>query len=378
LILAEFFFTLAALLSLGWFAANSLETQREITQNLYVHPFLVSNTAADLKGSLFQLRNEMLQIVMIRDESDDFKHMYLQTVVFSDSIRADLEIIKKNFLGDMNQVMKLEMKLNEWDVIRVRILAAAQKGDMKAAEHLERTVGTRKFEEIVPLVQYVIEYARNMGKRFVNKAESHSEQIIFDMRWVVFLISCFLLVSSAVMFLMVMKLQNELTNRATTDALTCVPNRRHFMELAELEFNRGLRYGGSFVLALADLDHFKAINDTHGHQAGDLVLKAFCNITTTTILRSSDILGRIGGEEFAILLPNIELSEARDVVDRVKKAVEASFVLAEGDLKIKFTASFGLTTFNTTDTKIGDMFRRADKALYEAKKSGRNRICIQC
>jgi diguanylate cyclase (GGDEF)-like protein len=295
--------------------------------------------------------------------------------VLDKTIRTNLATIKGSFLGDMSRVDELEGKLDQWDLIRAAILAAAQKGDMGEAERLVRNLGTPKFAEIVPLVDYVLEFAKGRAKLFVDEAESHTGQIIFRLYCMVGVLTVFLVVTGLTVLMRVRRLQNELHCHATLDFLTAIPNRRHFMELADWEFARGMRYGEPFAFALADLDFFKKINDTHGHHAGDRVLKEFGAICRKT-LRSSDIVGRIGGEEFALLLPNTTLPVAHHIVDRLRAAVEAGDAVAAQASPVQFTASFGLTTFSSGDTDMSDLFRRADEALYAAKASGRNKVCV--
>jgi diguanylate cyclase (GGDEF)-like protein len=375
LILFGYGLILVALLGLGWFTAANIEQLRVMTLNLYIHPFAVSNAATDLKGSLFQLRNHMLQIVLLRDKNDDLEKLRQQADALDKTIRTDLATIKDNFLGDMNRVNELEGKLDQWDVIRAEILSAAQKGDMETAERLVRHSGTPKFNEIAPLVDYVLEFAKGKAKILVDEAERHTEQILFRLHCMVAFLVIFLVATGVTVLMRVRRLQNELHCHATIDFLTGIPNRRHFMELADWEFARGMRYGAPFAFALSDLDFFKKINDTHGHHAGDQVLKEFGDICRKT-LRNSDIVGRWGGEEFALLLPNTTLPVACHIVDRLRAAVEASDSVVEQALPIKFTASFGLTTFFSGDCDMRDLIRRADEALYSAKESGRNKVCV--
>ncbi|WP_165873510.1 GGDEF domain-containing protein, partial [Parasulfuritortus cantonensis] len=177
-------------------------------------------------------------------------------------------------------------------------------------------------------------------------------------------------------FYRVRYLQRELDQRATRDFLTGMPNRRHFMELAEREFVRAARHGTPLALAVVDLDLFKNINDTYGHEVGDQVLKRFCAVTRQA-LRHLDTLGRVGGEEFAILLPDTRLAAAREVAERVRQAVEAADLTTARGERVAFTGSFGLTAYLPGDTDLTALFRRADVALYEAKAGGRNAVRVQ-
>ncbi|MDJ0808995.1 MAG: diguanylate cyclase [Desulfobacterales bacterium] len=159
---------------------------------------------------------------------------------------------------------------------------------------------------------------------------------------------------------------------ATTDPLTGAFNRRQFYDKAKTEFQRHRRYGHAFVLLLMDLDHFKHINDNYGHPAGDAALKSFVN-TAGMIFRETDLFGRTGGEEFSALLPETDVDDAFKVAERLREKVEGLQVIAEGN-SIHYTVSIGLTALLPDDESLREMVRRADKALYEAKRSGRNRV----
>ncbi len=167
-------------------------------------------------------------------------------------------------------------------------------------------------------------------------------------------------------------IETRLAKEANTDALTGCANRRHFLERANQEFARSLRYGGTLSLLMLDLDHFKSVNDLHGHHVGDLTLQRFVAVCQEAI-REEDLLGRLGGEEFAILLPETEREKAVDAAERIRTAVEGSGVpIGEGVLHI--TASIGVATLDKEDVGIETMLGRADEALYLAKNRGRNRV----
>jgi diguanylate cyclase (GGDEF)-like protein len=167
-------------------------------------------------------------------------------------------------------------------------------------------------------------------------------------------------------------LQAELERQAHTDSLTGLANRRHFMDLAEKELSRTLRYGGSLAVLMVDLDHFKHINDTYGHNTGDLVLQSVAELFRRE-LRSIDCVGRLGGEEFAVLLPQSDSTGAREVAERLRKAIADTGVAREQGLPVHFTASIGLAAMPGAATNIDSLLSQADGALYEAKRSGRNR-----
>jgi diguanylate cyclase (GGDEF)-like protein/PAS domain S-box-containing protein len=168
--------------------------------------------------------------------------------------------------------------------------------------------------------------------------------------------------------------EESLRALACTDFLTGTVTRRHLFELAEREFSRSMRYRSPLSVLILDLDHFKRINDTHGHRGGDLVLLAFVS-TVKVFLREADVLGRLGGEEFGILLPQTNIEGATALAQRVLEAVRQSAVPVNGRV-VRFTVSVGLSSYagEGAQTNFDTLLDEADKALYRAKKRGRDRL----
>jgi PAS domain S-box/diguanylate cyclase (GGDEF) domain len=165
----------------------------------------------------------------------------------------------------------------------------------------------------------------------------------------------------------------ELVRQAHTDHLTGFNNRGHFMQQAERELRRVVRCGGSLSIFMVDVDHFKKINDTYGHKVGDLVLQKLATVCRDT-LRMVDIIGRVGGEEFAILLPETTEQEAISVAERLRQAIANAKIPLGYGLPLSITVSIGITSLMSKDDNIDVLLSLADKALYEAKNAGRNRI----
>ena len=166
-------------------------------------------------------------------------------------------------------------------------------------------------------------------------------------------------------------LEAELHRLATTDALTGLLNRRAFLDRLGSDIARSLRYGRPLTLAMVDLDHFKRINDRFGHGVGDEVLVAFAGVCRTA-LRDADVVGRLGGEEFAVLLPETAIRRAASTAERLREAVEALRIPADGG-PVAPTASIGLAMLGPGDD-ASRLMARADHALYAAKEQGRNRV----
>jgi len=170
------------------------------------------------------------------------------------------------------------------------------------------------------------------------------------------------------------QLEENLQLLATTDSLTGVANRRHFLNRVSEEIKRIKRYGGTCVLIMLDLDHFKRINDTWGHATGDQVLRHFTQLVQGH-LRDTDLLGRLGGEEFAVLLPETAQDGAVNLAERMRKHVEIEPARSEKG-QIAYTVSLGLTSIAAQDGNPDAVLARADEALYQAKSNGRNQLAI--
>ncbi|QJB56824.1 diguanylate cyclase [Pseudodesulfovibrio sp. zrk46] len=167
--------------------------------------------------------------------------------------------------------------------------------------------------------------------------------------------------------------QEQLRLLATTDSLTGLNNRRHFMEMAEHEVERCRRYQAPFSFVMFDVDKFKSVNDTYGHDVGDIVLKEIANISTNN-LREIDILGRIGGEEFAVALPETNLDSGLLVAEKIRTAIEQGKARISDSQEIDFTVSLGVAEFSESLSSLEELIKAADTALYRAKANGRNRV----
>jgi diguanylate cyclase (GGDEF)-like protein len=163
-------------------------------------------------------------------------------------------------------------------------------------------------------------------------------------------------------------MMRQLENLASTDELTSLYNRRHFLRLADRELSN-LSAGRQHGLALIDLDHFKRINDQHGHAVGDRVLQSFANMARTN-LRDRDVLARYGGEEFVLLLPNSDAEQVALCCERLREGF-SRIELAGTDVS-GLSLSIGMTLLQPGD-ELDDALQRADQALYRAKRNGRNR-----
>ena len=168
-------------------------------------------------------------------------------------------------------------------------------------------------------------------------------------------------------------LERELQRLATTDMLTGIANRRAFLETAESAYAHSCHSGEPLTLLMLDLDHFKAINDRYGHLEGDRALVAFAQAVKSQ-LRASDAVGRLGGEEFGVLLPLTTLAEGLEAAHRILQSVRALQLSDDTGQAYRITTSLGVGAFRQNDRSLRDMLDRADQALYLAKHRGRDQI----
>ncbi len=166
----------------------------------------------------------------------------------------------------------------------------------------------------------------------------------------------------------------HLQSQALTDELTGLSNRRHFLQHLRQEISTYKRYGNPFSVALIDIDHFKRVNDTFGHTAGDLVLQSLSDVMGQQ-LRLIDVAGRLGGEEFAVLFPNTAASDAYCACDRLMDSIRRQTTKTEqGDIRI--TVSMGLTASASNTADAESILKQADTLMYDAKAAGRDRIVV--
>lgn len=168
--------------------------------------------------------------------------------------------------------------------------------------------------------------------------------------------------------------QDRLKEMIIRDGLTGLYTHSYFISVLEREFSSVRRYDGDLGLILIDIDDFKRVNDTHGHLAGDKALMMVANLLMAGI-RKSDIASRYGGEEFALLAPHSNLEHTSEVAERLRRTIEEACIV-DGEHAFSITISAGVALTNANDRNYNDMIKRADEALYEAKRTGKNQVVI--
>lgn len=163
-----------------------------------------------------------------------------------------------------------------------------------------------------------------------------------------------------------------LEHAALTDGLTGMQNRRYFDDALAEYLSEFRRIDKPIGLIILDLDHFKQVNDTHGHDVGDAVLRSLANCLTQ-FTRYHDVVARLGGEEFAVVAPNLNIDSLHKLAERIRKAV-SNLTIVSGNVRLRVTASMGIAVWDRRES-AEEFYRRADKMLYQAKREGRNRVC---
>ena len=209
LILIGYALILLAVLGLGWYSIRNMLQLQTITQNLYTHPFAVSNAATQMDETLFNLQNNVVKVLLVRGGNKKLEQLRSEAEALTKTVIADMEVINANFLGDMNRVKELELKFKQWDATRLEILAAAEKGDHVTAEHLVRAVATQKFAEVFPHIDYIRTFALDRAKRYVEEAGKHSELVSFRTSWLIALLGVFIVLTGLAVFSRVSHLQVE-------------------------------------------------------------------------------------------------------------------------------------------------------------------------
>lgn len=251
-------------------------------------------------------------------------------------------------------VRKIEILKNEWEFLK----------DLIQTYHRTKEVNDKiNLIEQSELVWNLSEDALLSVTRI-----SLQKTYMLNNTFFIFLIDFFLIIF--VIFIINKKIRNKLEILSTIDSLTNTKNRNMYNEALDFELELVKRYKNNTAYIVMDIDHFKKINDTFGHNAGDLVLKELVVLLEETI-RKTDMLFRIGGEEFVIFAKDIKEESFEYLVEKIRKKVE-SF---ESKISHKFTISIGATMFRSTDNK-DTIFKRADEALYISKNSGRNKATI--
>ncbi|MBY6260834.1 diguanylate cyclase [Azospirillum sp. 412522] len=293
----------------------------------------------------------------------------MRILIVDDSPRhLTMMVYELNKLGYATSVVEtgtaaIEAVANErFDVVMADIRLADMTG-LELCWHLRTAQGLRHLYLILMI-------PGSMTEQFHELVEAGADEFLrkpLDWKWT----AARLLAASRVV-----AMQRDLERMATTDALTGSLNRRRFLERGAEEFTRSRRYDRPLSVVMLDIDHFKRVNDTYGHATGDEAIRSTVRACKET-LRACDLIGRLGGEEFAVVMPETPPVNAYAAAQRLRQAIAAKPVRIEAGGELHLTVSLGLSWLNGTDTGIEPLLARADAALYRAKNAGRNRVEVE-
>ncbi len=377
-------------------------------ENLIKHGFIISNnlldfagTKADLKGQLDEREIRLSQVLKeVGTQEEHLKKLnqsltssqhelsQIQSKLALQNKQLEITQVQVSSLQNSEKAIQTKLMIQQENLINQKKLIAAKQEDIRMQELALQQLQTKLIK-----LNENIGQAENKLKQQVTQLSQQSsiielkEEKINDQRQLLIITIAGVFILLLIKF-MVIRISNvrkqandelahlneQLYELATTDDMTKLFNRRHFLELAQRELNQLHRANNMAVILMIDIDHFKNVNDNHGHAAGDEAITNIANILTGD-LRDYDIVGRVGGEEFAMFLPNSNVEIAHQIAERVRLKVAESTTLYQ-QTSIKLTVSIGLTARLEDENDIGNMINRADKALYKAKNSGRNSVAF--
>lgn len=376
ILIAGFLIAFVGALLFIWIYFSSMREMHQTTRKLYEQPFAVVNAALALEADLYQIRSHLLYVTLIQADRQQLANVEALIVACEQRAQQKIATIARSYSRDPQQVMQLKQQLALLGNVREQVLQKLSAARYAEANQLIETEWTARFAKVAGLNEIILKDAHQHAIEYVNESQQRLEQHTKrGLSYAALLLSLFLGVGAFVAW-RIYQLHIEADKFAFTDFLTGIANRRHFIHELESEIRRSHRYELPFSFAMVDIDHFKKINDQYGHHAGDLVLQNFC-LKCVNALRTSDIVGRLGGEEFGILMPMTDLHEAARVIERLRAEIDHSVMTDQGE-KIHYTASFGLVSTSQLGEQQGmaHLMKMADVALYTAKQQGRNRVFI--
>lgn len=376
ILVAGFLIAFVGVVLFVWIYFSSMREMHQTTRKLYEQPYAVANAALALEANLYQIRGSLLYASLIQAD----RLQLAATVAFIEAreqlVQQKLAVITHSYSGEQQQVAQLKQALAQLSQERDQISQALKTARYAEANHLIETRWIPRFSEVARLNELVLKTANQRATQYVSESQQRLEKhTTHGLMYAALLLGLFLVVGVFVAW-RIYQLHVEADKFAFTDFLTGIANRRHFIHELESEIRRSQRYGSVFAFAMVDIDHFKKINDQYGHHAGDLILQNFC-LRCVSALRTSDMVGRLGGEEFGILMPMTDLHEAARVIERLRSEIDHSVMSDHGE-HIHYTASFGLVSTSQLSDQQGlaHLMKMADAALYAAKQQGRNRVFL--
>lgn len=371
------FGTLTVLIGMFSLHAMRVADERREAERWHVHTLEVLLVAGELRTATFEVLRGERGYLLTRNPA--FLAPFETGRREAPRLLDRLQSITRDNPGQTRRLELIRQRLRTYLAVLDRTVAHEQRGDHALAlEVVRQGRGKAEFERL----QSVIDDLESEERRLlIVRREALDSYALWNERLghaaaAIILILVALAASGASSALRAQRraaaTAEELRRMATVDELTGLPNRRLFLSRLEAEAARARRGGSALCLATLDIDHFKRINDRHGHPGGDAVLRAF-SATVRDQLRLEDLIGRIGGEEFGLLLPDTDPNQAAIVCERIRQAVAADRITLPSGERTRVTVSTGIAAL-TRGEDLRTLMRRSDEALYTAKARGRNRV----
>lgn len=351
-------------------AIGNIKSGQTRLSDFYQHPFQVTRAAATLASSTAEMRSHMLQMTLEHKLEKEREHMDAVNQRSEDIDRA-LATIRQQFLGDMSRVDQLSRNLSTWSKLRDRIMQRMSRHEHEEAIRLAKEQGDELFRRVQTDVDYIYSFADNKANEYARHARDETKAATTNLYGLVSVLSVFLLGWTVYLVGYFYRNSKSLEQDAYTDPLTGLLRRSQFSLLAEQVMKASRRNDTLFSLLMLDIDDFKHINDTYGHSAGDLVIQTLSD-TLKEVLRESDLVARWGGEEFLILMPDVNEAEAIVAAERIRESCAHKIVHFKNQ-DIRFTISGGVRE-STGNILLDISIEEADQCLYLAKGTGKNRI----
>ena len=340
-------------------------------QSIYVHPFTVSNNALEAKLTLMAIRRDILFAVFSND-AQEVRRVQERMAAQDERFTQALGRVRQFYLGDMAEVDQAETLFIAWKPVRDTILTLARRGEFSRAQTLVFSSGTPLYNEIDADLDLIVRFARNKAVELINQARTQrdeAERIIYLVLFAGFAAS-FLCSAIVIRHVRGIVRSNELImeRMAHHDPLTGLPNRQLFNDRFGQALRQAERDKTALALMYVDLDRFKPVNDTYGHEAGDQLL-VHVSAGLLAAVRRSDTVARMGGDEFVILLlaPN-DKAALRQLAGKILRVAASPFVFQGRALHVG--ASVGIALYPADSQDAETLLGYADKAMYQAKMAG--------
>jgi diguanylate cyclase (GGDEF)-like protein len=368
---------LSALLTLSLTGISAAQQDRRAADRWYVHTLDILIVTGNLKNSVnAAMRGERGYLLTGQTA---FLPPYREGSAAASKLVNRLALMTRDNPRQRSNVDRLKVELDRYLATLAQAVHLQEQGrGAEALSVVRKGIGRSRIEAALgALARVEAEERRLLAQRRVaqeqlERRSEHLQRLMLALGALLLLIVALVGAAAAKASARAEEAVRELRRLATTDALTGLVNRRHFHQLLETEVARAERNCRPLSLALLDVDHFKRVNDQHGHPAGDAVLQAVAGLLSRAV-RMGDVVARVGGEEFAVLMPDTDVSQAHLTCERLRQTIEAEEVKLENGRKLQITMSTGVALLAAFEGSTR-LVSRADTALYEAKAKGRNQV----